>query len=57
MFREWISAAATGLSFYTGLNYLHEMPARQADFIARAQQKANKPAEPAFAEAFKVAAD
>ncbi|MFZ3032452.1 MAG: hypothetical protein WA138_00345 [Parvibaculum sp.] len=57
MFREWISAAATGLSFYTGLNYWHEMPARQVDFIAKAQRQASKPAEPAFVEAFKAAAD
>lgn len=57
MFKEWISAAATGLGLYTGLNYWHEMPARQADVIAKAKQKAVKPAEPAFVEAFKAAAD
>ena len=57
MFREWINAVATGFSFYTGLNAWHEMPARQADFIRKAQQKATKATEPAFVEAFKVAAD
>ena len=57
MLREWINAAATGLSLYTGLNYWHEMPARQAGFIAKAQQKTEKAAKPAFVEAFKVAAD
>jgi hypothetical protein len=57
MLKEWISAAATGLSLYSGLNYWHEMPARQADVIAKAKQTATKPSEPAFVEAFKAAAD
>jgi hypothetical protein len=59
-FREWLSAAATGLSFYSGLTSWHEMPARQADLIAKFTKDARLAAEPVqleFADAFKVAAD
>lgn len=58
--REWLSAAATGMSFYTGLNTWHEMPARQADLIAQFSKDAKLAADPVqldFADAFKAAAD
>jgi|TARA_R110000824_G_scaffold118960_19_gene272611 hypothetical protein len=59
-FREWLSAAATGMSFYTGLTTWHEMPARQADLITKFSKDANLAADPVqleFADAFKAAAD
>lgn len=61
MFREWINAAATGLSFYTGMNAWHELPTRRAAVIRdaqlKAQAKAQQTGQREFAEAFKAAAD
>lgn len=58
--REWLSAAATGLSFYTGMTTWHEMPARQAGLITKFTKGAQLAAEPVqleFADVFKAAAD
>lgn len=58
LIRSWISAAATGLSPYTGLNAWHEMPARQAGFIRDAiANSKEEPKQLDFIEAFKAAAD
>ncbi len=61
MFKEWINAAATSFSFYTGMNAWHELPTRQAAVIRKAQAEtqvdAPQPAPREFADAFKTAAD
>ena len=58
LLNTWISAAATGLGLYTGLNAWHEMPARQAGFVRDALISGkDEPEQLDFIEAFKAAAD
>tara|TARA_R110000868_G_scaffold58025_10_gene179010 strand:- start:5908 stop:6099 length:192 start_codon:yes stop_codon:yes gene_type:complete len=58
LINSWISAAATGLGFYTGMNAWHEMSARQAGFVRDALISTKEdPQQLDFIDAFKAAAD
>jgi hypothetical protein len=60
MFREWLSAAATSVGFFTGMTYWHELPTRQAAIVRKASAE-EKPLTAkdrlGFAPVFKAAAD
>jgi hypothetical protein len=60
MFREWLSAAASSVGFFTGMTYWHELPARQAAVIQKvtlAQRTPSAEERLGFSPAFKAAAD
>lgn len=57
MFREWLSAAATSVGFFTGMTYWHEIPARQAALIQKASDDSKKAADQNFTAGLKAAAD
>ncbi len=60
MFREWLSAAAASVGFFTGMTYWHELPTRQLAVIRNASTAARKPAanqEFGLHTALKAAAD
>jgi hypothetical protein len=57
MFREWLSAAATSVGFFTGMTYWHEIPARQAALVRKASDDSKKAANRDFAAGLKAAAD
>lgn len=57
MFREWLSAAATSVGFFTGMTYWHEIPAREAALVRKASDDGKKAANRDFAAGLKAAAD
>lgn len=60
MFRQWLSAAAASVGFFSGLTYWHELPTRQAAFIRKASVANQAPTaedQQSFAPAFQAAAD
>jgi hypothetical protein len=60
MFREWLSAAATSVGFFTGMTYWHELPSRQAALVRKASGGEKAPTAKdllGFAPTFKAAAD
>jgi hypothetical protein len=60
MFREWLSAAASSVGFFTGMTYWHELPTRQTAVIRKASLVDETPSateQLGFVPAFKTAAD
>lgn len=60
MFRDWLSAAAASVGFFSGLTYWHELPTRQAALIRTASAANKAPTvenQQGFAPAFQAAAD
>lgn len=60
MFREWLSAAAASVGFFSGVTWWHELPTRQAAVIRKASEVKEAPTakeQLGFGPVFKAAAD